>query len=63
MKKYIVHYLKMITRARGLNNLAPSRQDYFENRRFAAKKEMQQRRNVSKKVLFKLRNVETLSGQ
>ena len=53
----------MITRARGLNNLAPSRQDYFENRRFAAKKEMQQRRNVSKKELFKLRNVETLSGQ
>ena len=54
---------EMITRARGLNNFAPSRQDYFENRRFAAKKEMQQRRNVSKKELFKLRNVETLSGQ
>ena len=51
MKKYIVHNLKKMETARGdLNNLAPSRQDYLENRRFAAQKETQKMRNACFKI-------------
>ena len=53
MKNYIVHYFrkKKLGRTRGsLNSLARPRQDYFENRRFAAQKEIQQRSNACFKI-------------
>ena len=43
--------MKKMARTRGgLNNLARPRQDYFENRRFAAQKEITQRSNARFKI-------------
>ena len=51
-----------MARARSsLNNLARPRRDYFENRRFVARKQMQQRRNASfkiKKVILQRRVIQ-----
>ena len=51
LKKYIAHYLKKMARTRdGLNNLARPKWYYFEKRRFATQKEIQQRRNGCFKI-------------
>ena len=51
LKKYIAHYLKKMARTRdGLNNLARPKWYYFEKRRFATQKEIQQRRNGRFKI-------------
>ena len=46
----LFHKKKMARTRGGLNNLARLRRDYFENRRFAAQKEIQQRRNARFKI-------------